>query len=228
MEDLLQWCLNTDDSILLFINGMHTPYFDEAMELISSKIIWIPAYLALWWVVWKNYNWRVMLLCIFGLALTITLSDQIVSSLIRPFVERMRPTNPNNPISAYVHIVEGYRGGRFGFPSAHASNTFGLAFFCLQFFKRQCLGIAVFAWAVIVCYSRMYLGVHYFGDLVVGAVIGCLCAWLVCTAIKRCKKMPQPAAQQYVNLPIYVGTAIFALIFIWSGIAVACNLTELT
>lgn len=228
MEDFMQWCLSTDDDILLFINSMHTPYFDEAMELISGKMIWVPAYLALWWVVWKNYSWKILLFCMLGLALTITLSDQIVSSLIRPYVERLRPANPQNPIAPFVHIVEGYRGGRFGFPSAHASNTFGLAFFCFRFFRRTCLTVSIFLWAVIVCYSRMYLGVHYLGDLVVGALIGCMCAWAVYTLLGRVANIKCKVPRHDVTIPIYTGLIIFALIFIWSGIAMAFNLASLT
>lgn len=228
METIIQWVLDTDDSILLFINSLHTPFFDEFMQLTSKKLVWLPMYIALSWVVWKNYNWKILLFCAVGMALTITLSDQIVSSLLRPFFERLRPSNLENPIAPFVHVVEGYRGGRFGFPSAHAANTFGLAFFCLRFFRRRCLSVACFVWAIVVCYSRMYLGVHYFGDLVVGATIGCFCAWAVCAALKRVANLQRPIPRRLVALPIWIGAATFAVFAVWSGISVVFNLSHLT
>lgn len=85
---------------------------------------------------------------------------------------RLRPSNPENPLSEMVHIVGGYRGGSYGFPSCHAANSFALASFLTLLFANRKLSLFIFAWAVLNSYSRVYLGVHYPGDLLVGAIIG--------------------------------------------------------
>lgn len=85
---------------------------------------------------------------------------------------RLRPSNPENPLSEMVHIVGGYRGGSYGFPSCHAANSFALASFLILLFANRKLSLFIFAWAVLNSYSRVYLGVHYPGDLLVGAIIG--------------------------------------------------------
>lgn len=94
------------------------------------------------------------------------------ATLIRPEVCRLRPSNPSNPLSEMVHIVGGYRGGSYGFPSCHAANSFALASFLTLLFANRKLSLFIFAWAVLNSYSRLYLGVHYPGDLLVGAIIG--------------------------------------------------------
>lgn len=110
-----------------------------------------------------------VLVCV---ALAITIADQVCATLIRPEVCRLRPSNPENPLSEMVHIVGGYRGGSYGFPSCHAANSFALASFLTLLFANRKLSLFIFAWAVLNSYSRVYLGVHYPGDLLVGAIIG--------------------------------------------------------
>ena len=123
--------------------------------------------------------------CLIVLALLITINDQMSGSLIRSFVGRLRPANTDNPISPLVHIVDGYRGGRYGFPSAHSANCWGLAFFIYYVFRRHLLTTTLMAWAFITCWSRMYLGVHYFGDIIVGMLVGVVTASLVYYAFQR-------------------------------------------
>lgn len=127
--DALQGAIDVDTNIFFSINRMHNMYFDYFMSAYSGKWVWIPMYAAIWYVMLRNFHWKVTLLCMIGLALTITFADQACATWIRPYVERMRPSNLNNPISEMVHIVNNHRGGRYGFPSCHAANTFGLAFF---------------------------------------------------------------------------------------------------
>lgn len=134
--DALQGLIDLDTDIFFSINRMHNTYFDYFMNAYSGKWVWIPMYAAIWYVMLRNFHWKVTLLCMIGLALTITFADQACATWIRPYVERMRPSNLDNPISEMVHIVNNHRGGRYGFPSCHAANTFGLAFFLFFLFPR--------------------------------------------------------------------------------------------
>mgnify|MGYP002233437793 CR=1 FL=1 len=127
--DALQGAIDVDTNIFFSINRMHNMYFDYFMSAYSGKWVWIPMYAAIWYVMLRNFHWKVTLFCMIGLALTITFADQACATWIRPYVERMRPSNLNNPISEMVHIVNNHRGGRYGFPSCHAANTFGFGVF---------------------------------------------------------------------------------------------------
>lgn len=172
LKGFLSWLLATDDKLLLFVNSLHTPFFDTVMWLVSDRWIWVPLYVLLVYIIFSHTTWKRGVLCLVAIALVICATDQTCASLIRPVLERLRPSNVANPISPLVHTVNGYRGGSYGFPSCHAANTFALAVFMSLQIHRKWFTMAMFIWAVVVSYSRMYLGVHYFGDLLCGALIG--------------------------------------------------------
>ena len=158
--------------LFLFLNGLHSHYWDQFMWIFTAKWPWVPMYAAILYVICKNMRPAVSLLTVIAIVLTIVYADQICATLIRPLVERMRPSNPNNPISEWVHLVNGKRGGRYGFPSCHAANSFGLAFFVMLLFKNKILTLFILGWAAVNSYSRIYIGVHYPGDLFVGMLVG--------------------------------------------------------
>lgn len=169
---LLQSLTEADQSLLLYLNGLHNTFGDYFMPVFTGKWIWVPMYAGILYVLLKNYNWKVTLLCLIAITLTITFADQVCATLIRPIVERPRPSNPASPIADLVHIVNGRRGGGFGFPSCHASNSFGLAFFLVFLFRKRWLSLFICIWATVNCYTRIYLGLHYPGDLIVGMLVG--------------------------------------------------------
>lgn len=177
---MLETLQNIDAEIFLFFNSVHCSFFDSFMSLYSGRFIWIPMYAALLIVMLRRYPLSKVIFLLVGIALSITLADQICSSVIRPVFERLRPSNLANPLSEFTHIVNGYRGGAYGFPSCHAANSFALAVFSAVLLRRRSFTFFIVLWAVINCYSRIYLGVHYPGDLLVGAVIGSLIGYLCC------------------------------------------------
>lgn len=214
--DILQNVKSVDTSVFLTVNGCHNSYWDTFMWLVSDRFIWIPMYLALVYVMLRNYSPKVVLAILLTVGVIILFTDCFSSHVIRPWIARLRPSNLQNPVSSWVHVVDGYRGGSYGFPSSHASNTWGLVFFMAYLLRRHWLTVFLFVWAMIVCYSRMYLGVHYFGDLVVGAMFGFVGSSVVYYVFQRVsgKKYAQDLKHPYI--PVWVGLSIFAIIFITS------------
>lgn len=169
---MLEWLKSADEAALLWFNGHHTPLADEIMMTITGKWIWVPFYVILAALLFWRCGWRRALVCLIGIALTITLADQLCASLLRPLVGRLRPADPANPLSALVQTVGGYCPRSGSFPSCHAANTFALATFMSLAVRRRAMTWFMFLWATIVCWSRLYLGVHHPGDILAGAAIG--------------------------------------------------------
>ena len=141
--------------------------------------------LALVLTLYFKKGWKQTVLVVLAIALTILIADQVSSSIIKPLVARARPSH-NDDLNATIHIVNGYRGGPFGFVSSHAANCFGVATLVALMFKNRVFTITLMAWSTLMCYSRIYLGVHYPGDIACGAVLGVITAWAVhrlCKAI---------------------------------------------
>lgn len=177
-KEFILWLSDIDARLLLIVNGAHSPFFDSVMWCISGRWIWVPFYAVLAYLLFRRMSWKRASICLVTIGLIILAADQTCATLIRPEIGRLRPANLNNSLSSFVHVVNGYRGGRYGFPSCHAANTFALAVFMSLVIRHKWFTVMMFSWAFVVSYSRMYLGVHYFGDLFCGATIGSLFAVL--------------------------------------------------
>jgi undecaprenyl-diphosphatase len=164
MDTLIQ----ADKSLFLFLNGLHSSFWDPIMIFISGKISWLPFYIVLIWFLIKERKKKVWVTLIM-IALLILATDQI-SVMIKNSVLRLRPCHDTS-INTMLHLVKGC-GGKYGFVSSHAANSFGLAIFFTLFFKHRWAGVALMFWALIVSYSRIYLGVHFPGDILGGAILG--------------------------------------------------------
>jgi undecaprenyl-diphosphatase len=172
MEEILE----LDREIFLELNSsFHNPWLDQLMMFLTTTSAWIPLYLFLLYLLIKNFRketWTVLL----AIALTILLADQITSTFMKPFFERLRPSHEPD-LREMVKIVDQYRGGKYGFASSHAANTFGIATLMWLVLKMYRPWIALlFVWTVIVGYTRVYLGVHYPGDILAGFFVGFLSA----------------------------------------------------
>lgn len=219
MLELIHYLEQIDTAILLFINGMHCALFDYFMVLVSNRFTWIPFYAAFIFVMIKNFHWKVTVTTILAVALLVLLCDQTASGLIKPLVGRLRPSNLDNSISSMVHVVDGYRGGRYGFPSSHSANSWGVAIFAMYLVRNRKLSIFLALWATLVTYSRAYLGVHYPGDLLVGVLIGFVMASIVFYAYNHWARsytqefLDGKKNIQYNYLPISVGVISIATMF---------------
>jgi undecaprenyl-diphosphatase len=209
-----------DTQIFIAIHSaVHFAQADKFVMLFTGRFIWIPMYIALAWGLWRSYGTKKTLICLVAIGLTITFADQLCATFIRPFVERLRPANLGNPVHRFVHVVNGYRGGMYGFPSCHAANTFALASILMFITHNRRLTVFIYTWAVLNCYTRLYLGVHYPGDLIAGAAVGTLVAfvmwWLLCRVVKHEKLASDRNffAAYIVAAVIVVGILIYSIIW---------------
>ncbi|MCH7513935.1 MAG: phosphatase PAP2 family protein [Bacteroidetes bacterium] len=160
-----------DKELFLFLNGFHSPFMDQVMFRLTNQLTWIPFFLFIIYILSKNYK-RQTLWILLGVVIAITLSDQLVSGIMKPLFERLRPSHSPD-LEVMVHTVNGYKGGLYGFASSHAANSFGLAMFLWRVSRDKIKWIWVmFAWAVLFSYTRIYLGVHYPGDIITGGLLG--------------------------------------------------------
>ena len=164
--------IEADENLLMAINGAHSEFMDFVMFWVSDKFIWIPLYVVFVAMIVSKKGVKSAFIYLLFIILTIWATDQTCCTVIRPLVERLRPCAADNPISPMIHSVIGSRYGTFGFPSAHAANTFALAMFLSLLFRKKWLTCLLFLWAFMVSYSRVYLAAHYPGDILAGFMVG--------------------------------------------------------
>ncbi len=170
MELTFNLLSEADQQLFLWLNGVHSPVTDFLFYWITYKYTWVPMYLFLFYVVLKAYGKRGGILLAVSVVAVI-LADYITSGMMKPGFERFRPCH--DPfIGHLVHNTVGC-GGKFGFASSHASTAFALATSIYLFTKdRLAIGKWLFVWAFVYAYSRVAVGVHYPGDILVGALTG--------------------------------------------------------
>ena len=177
MNAFFQNIISLDKEWFCRLQIAHNEFLDSFMMLFTSTEVWYPFFALIIYVLIKNTK-RDSIFIIAALLLVVLFADQIASGILKPLTERLRPSH-NPAMEACVQIVNDYRGGRYGFVSSHAANTMGIALFTSLLFRYMPYTICVFAWALMNCYTRIYLGVHYPLDLIGGTMVGFLSAGIV-------------------------------------------------
>ena len=187
--------MNTDSSILLWINGHYAEWSDMLMWTVSRTATWIPLYVLLvGLIVWKYRNWQTVLVVLIGFAVAVGLSDFVCSGVLKPLVCRLRPTH--EPALDPVHLVRGYTGGLYSFCSSHAANTMCVATLFSLLWRNKIATASLMTWVALVSYSRMYLAAHYPTDIIVGLLLGALFAVAVFEVLRRWLHVADGVAQQ--------------------------------
>jgi len=190
---MLETLTHIDTVVTLFLNGLHASWLDPVMFWVSDRFVWIPLYVFVLFIVVKKWKKKSILL-IFLVALTFFISEKSCN-LLKNSTERYRPSH-NTELKHKIHLVkepkrklpffsktneELYTGGKYGFPSAHASNAMWFALFVFFFAgnRKTWVLLAIFFWAALLGYSRIYLGVHYWLDVECGYLVGTVCFAMV-------------------------------------------------
>jgi undecaprenyl-diphosphatase len=223
----MEWIKQIDQSLLLFLNGFHNSFWDKAVTLFTSIEIWIPFYLLIVYFIIKTYKKNSIYILIL-IGLSIVLSDQF-SGLIKNSVQRLRPTQ--DPIlGSLVHNVYN-RGGMFGYFSAHAANSFTLAMISARLFKNQAFTILIFTWAVLVSYTRIYIGLHYPGDIITGWIWGLLTGLafyqvMVLVQKKYFKSISPSIGQTAISKEDSITLILFVIIYVATILVTINRLTK--
>jgi undecaprenyl-diphosphatase len=173
---LLKEILDFDKTLFLWLNGWHTPWLDATMLFFSKSSVWLPLYVFIIFVILKQFKLRDGLVYILLIILSVGLSDYLTSGLMKPYFQRLRPCND----FLNEMILVGNCGGKYGFVSSHAANSFALFGAVNKLFgQKHKVSLYILLWAIIVSYSRIYLGVHFPIDVILGGIIGFLITTII-------------------------------------------------
>ncbi len=173
-----------DHTLTLLINGSDSIFWDNVMYTVTNTFSWSMVIVALLVIIFKNNSIKNTLIILLTIALLIFVADRICSGLVKPMVARWRPAQ--DPQLMYmVDVVRGYRGGRFGFFSGHACNTMCMAVFLSMLFRSAKVTLVLIFWSLTTTFTRLYLGVHYLGDVCVGWCVGVILGLLFYYLMRR-------------------------------------------
>ena len=219
--------IHLDKSLLLALNGSNSLFVDGLASVLTTASTWIPLYLALLYVVINNNDNVRQILTVIACAVgCVLLAGTVDDTLVKPMVARWRPTH-DPEIGMLVDVVNGYRGGKYGFFSAHAANTFSLAVFFSLVMRSGRLTVLLISWSLVNCWTRMYLGVHFPGDILCGllwgGIVGVFMAWLCRWISRKCEERKRYISTQYTStgythtdIDIILNVMSFTLIYVFA------------
>ncbi len=214
-----------DKELLLAVNGSESLFLDGLVKTLTTAATWIPLYLSLFYMVMKNNDTVQQIVLIVGCALLcVMLAGSVDDLIVKPAVGRWRPTH-DPEIGSLVDVVNGYRGGNYGFFSAHASNTFSVAVFFSFLVRSRMLTCFLVGWSLTNCWTRMYLGVHFPGDILCGLLWGGLVGTSVYMLLYRqvskrwaigrrfVSEQYTPSGYQIVDVDVVISVLVFSLVY---------------
>lgn len=225
--------ITLDQHLLTWFNGSDSLFVDRLAEVLTSGITWIPLYIALLILVIKNNETMTQILIIVGCtALCIVLADGVADGLVKPLVARPRPAN--DPLIKYtVNVVANHRGMGFSFFSAHAANTMSLAVFFSLLIRDRLFGTVMVLWSLVNCWTRLYLGLHYPGDILCGLLWGAVAGAISYLVFYRLyfkvsprlnyissQYTPSGYSKQDIDMVVGVLVAIIAVVMLWSLLSI--------
>lgn len=177
----LESIISTDQQILEWFNGSNSLFLDSLVPLLTNGYTWVPLYIGLLYLVVKNNETMAQIGLVIGSALLcIIFAGGIDDAVVKPLVGRLRPCN--DPMIKYqLSLIPGTLEESFSFFSAHAANTMSLAVFICFLVRDRVMNTFIILWSVMNCWTRLYLGVHYPLDILVGAIYGGLVGFGVYT-----------------------------------------------
>lgn len=199
---LVEKILPYERDLFLWLNEHHTSYWDNFMSLYSGKLVWLPLVLVSLFVFVYKTKWKEAAVLLCCAVLVGLLCDYFSAEVIKPFFSRLRPTH-HVDFKDFVTVVDGYRGGRYGFISNHAANGFGIVVFTSLLFRNRYFTLTMLLWATITAYSRIYLGVHFISDVVAGAIWGALMGALSYYIYIACRRYILKVPQEDLKTPVY-------------------------
>lgn len=170
---MIEQIVDLDRYLTLAINGSNSVMLDAFALIVTSTVAWLPIGLFMCWYIYRNYNLKTMLFVLGAILCCVLVADVVSSGIFKPLVERFRPSRDPEIMYA-VDVVNEYRGGCYGFFSSHATNTCSVAVFLCCVFRNRSLIYMFALFTLVNCWSRIYLGVHYVGDVFVGLCFGTL------------------------------------------------------
>lgn len=176
-----------DKTLLMVFNGSHCPFVDRLAVTLTCGYMWIPLYIALLLLVINNHKTVVQISLVIGMALlAIVLSEGMADLIVKPLIARLRPIH-DILMQDSVQVVNNYRAEGYSFFSAHASNTMAVAVFFSLLVKDRLFACTLITWALVNCWTRLYLGVHYPSDIIVGVVWGSVSGLFAYTMYNKVK-----------------------------------------
>lgn len=218
--------IQLDKELLLSVNGSTSLFVDNLAMVLTSAVTWVPLYISLFYIVVRNNeSMKQILLIICCAALCVLLSGTVDDMFVKPNIARLRPSH-DSQIAMLVDVVDGYRGGKYGFFSAHAANTFSIAIFFSMLVRSKIFSVMLIFWSLLNCWTRMYLGVHYPGDIMCGLIwggcVGLFVYYIVYFRINRYISSgmrfisSQYTSQGYLNTDLDVIISVLVYTFIYA------------
>ncbi len=187
-----------DTDLFIFLNSLNNDFFDAIFLWVTEKYSWVFLYAIILGLLTRRYlnagidagfrggegfrlrlegsNWPWLLLSAIFIAMVVAVADQVSVHLFKEVFQRLRPSHETG-LSEIIHLPR-RRGGLYGFVSGHATTSFALAYFSSRIIGLRWFTWVIYAWAVIFSYSRIYIGVHYPGDSIFGALLGIFIGWM--------------------------------------------------